>query len=298
MAKDAIIVYPNGDRKPILAIDLTEEEREYDFLCRGVTEDGEPCGCPVRPSSSNARNPYFYESDKRNGHKPGCSNSRKRTTIDIETLDRTGENTTIKHLFDKNNCDKPQRSKKNKTVKADNFYGIEYENIEEDSDENEKEIRSKKRNPRNFREILALFASLNTNDKYAGQYVFDYILDERTVAAYRRMASIPQNTPFIITAKKAVPAHHNIRLNNSQWLLMDYWGGRDNAFLFILNVTPTAKEKLLKFCEITPPAKIQVWGEFHRHPTRAKVYISELVRPEMIHAEVSLCFEETEYLEF
>ena len=287
MATQVIMICPNGEKQLVSVASLTDDDRKNKFLCAGITPEGELCGCPVIVTNkTNRRNAYAREHNV--AHKEGCSACRRRSAIDVEKLDKLGKKTSVKGLYDKLNQEKAPRAKKGKATEEEGFFETEeyqYTHGEKDSFDN-RGIRHTLRNPRDFQEVYELIASLPSDSPYADRLVFDLMLDERTVDAYRRLGSVPTQWPFIVVTRKAIPRQRGFFLKNDQWLLVDFWGKEHNAFFFILTVTPEAKQKLWNLCEISPAVKIIVWAEFRKDPTRPRTYISSLVKPEMIFAEV------------
>ena len=298
MATQAIMIGTNGERRLVYAKDLTAENRKNSFFCTGITPQGELCGCPVKPSQPTPlHGSYFYASDSNARHKPGCSNCKKRKTTDVERLDQSGVGITIEALFERLNREtitvsEPEKGDPPMGRDGDDVGDHTIDISAEDNGEaenqkdDEKEIRIKPRHPRAFIEYKDLLTRLSEKDTYANRLVYDQILDERTVAGYRRFGVIPTGRPFIITARKTIPREYGIQLTNGQWLLKDFWGRGGNEFLFIVNVNEEAKQLLWNLSNITPAVKIVIWAVFHRCPTRPKTYISERVKPDMILYEV------------
>ena len=298
MATQAIMIGTNGERRLVYAKDLPAEARKHRFICAGITPQGDLCGCPVKPSQPTPlRGPYFYESDSNARHRLGCSNCKKRKTTDVERLDQSGVGITIEDLFERLNRETitiskpekedPLRGEEGDDV-GDNTIDISAEDNgdAENQKDDEKEIWIKPRHPRTFIEYKDLLTRLSEKDIYASRLVYDQILDERTVAGYRRLGFIPTGRPFVITARKTHPREYGIQLANDQWLLKDFWGRGGNEFLFILNVSEEAKQLLWNLSNISSTVKIVIWGVFCKCAIRHKTYMSDLLKPDMIMYEI------------
>ncbi len=292
MAAQAIMIVPSGERVLVYAKDLTDEERKNKFICAGITTKGELCGCQMKSSQPTPlHDPYFYESDSSEGHKPGCSCCRKRSTTDIEILDQSGERITTEKLYEritrKKVTARPPKKKGGDGGGEPAIHIPGEEDEGENQDDKEKKIRMKSRDPRTFLEYKNLLTNLSVHKKYAGQFVFDQILDQRTVAGYQRLGFIPTGRPFVITARKTFPREHGIHLTNDQWLLKDFWARGDNGFVFILDVSEEAKQLLWNLSNISPAVQIFIWTVFREYQSRPKTYISERVTPETILFEIA-----------
>lgn len=289
MASKAFMLFPDGSRKLVNAVEVSPEDRDNKFLCAGITTTGEVCEALVKPAdTANPEDTYFYVCDRKIRHKPGCSYCRERTASIIGKLDRSGEKITFGDLYDRINRDKRPLKPKGKGTESDGFTNPEGENepIQEDLDPIEKKVQQKKRNPRDCHETIELLRSLKITDRYAGRLVFDLILDDRTVEAYKRLGKIPVGRPFVVTLRKAIPQAYNINLEPDEWLLKDYWGKPYKEFLFILKLTPEAKEVIWNICNISPAVQIRIWAVFYPHPTLPGAYVSEVIKPHMICADV------------
>lgn len=289
MASEAIMILPDGSRKLIRAIELTAEERNNRFLCSGIANNGKLCACRLKPTNATPlQSPYFREYDANAKHQSGCEYCRRRPVTTVEMLDRSGGKTTFGDLYGKLNCDKAPKGKREKGLEEEPFSFEEEFLPQQDTPDNQpKEILQKKRNPRDFRETYELLTSLSTTNRYAGQLVFDVILDDRTVEAYRRLGKIPTVRPFIATLRKAIPRVYGINLAPDEWLLRDCGANNGKEFLFVLKLNSEAKQLVWNLSEISPAVQIRIWSVFHPHPTLPRTYVSELVKPQMIYARVT-----------
>lgn len=285
MGSDAIMIDKNGKRTPVTGGCLRTEDYDNDFICAGITEEGILCGVPVSVvRAAERRKEHFRAYSEAHPHIKGCPFCEKRKKITIEMLDRSGKGKTTQDVFARLNKEKMKRRKSPKGGKIDPEEPSEINTEDEDYTENEREIRTKERLPQTLSEHVMLLQSLDTKDVYADSLVFDQILDERTIDAYRRMP-IPVGKPFVITARKTLPYKYMKNLENNQWVLIDYWAKDTySPLVFVLTVTPGAKQKLYNLCQLDPAAKIHVYAIFKKHPTLPFTYLSELVRAQMICA--------------
>ena len=290
MASKAFVIYPDGTRKLVNAVEYALGDRNNKCICAGITKAGELCEAPVKLADTiDPEDAYFYVVDRVKGHKTGCGYCRARVVSTVEKMDRSGETITFDGLYDQLNRDKLPRKPKSKgpVGGGDTDNEEESEPNHEDPDDHEKKVVTKRRNPRDLRETYELLTSLKTSDKYANGFVFDFIFDERTAETYRYLQRIPVGRSFIVTLRKTVPQAYGIQLEPDEWLLKDYWGKNCKEFLFVLKLTPEAKKIILNLCNISPAVQICVWAKFHPHPTLPGVYVSNLVKPGMIFAEIT-----------
>ena len=285
MADTAIMIDKEGIRTTVRAVCLKPEDYENDFVCAGISEEGSACEIPMSIISETERRKRHFGARCRT-HINGCPFDEKRRKITVEMLDRSGKGKTTEDIFSRLNKDKPKKSRPPKGGSHPPEGEIEPDTTEEEYEEEEREIRSKERPPQTVQELVMILQSLDTKDYYADKLVFDQILDERTVAAYRRIP-IPEGTPFVITVRKTLPYPYVQNLENNQWVLIDYWTKSINSYaplVFILTVTAAAKKKLYNLCQHDPAVKIQVYVKLKKHPTLPNTYISELVKAHMICA--------------
>lgn len=292
MAENAIMIDAQDNRYPRHISQVTESELVNRFICSAILDDGKICGAPMRPCQRNdsSREGYFYLEHRNCPHRPGCDKARSRKKITIEKLDHRCEKISGQELYDFLNRDKLntlRRAKKppTPTEPGDTNY-LPPPSGNKNNDE--KDIQAKLCMPRTFEEYIHLLKTLSTTDEFTDKLVFDLILDERTIDSYRRM-NLPMH-PFIITARRTFPQKHNVRLENTQWLLIDYWSSghyRYSPFVFLLNLTTDAKQKLYNLCQIEPSVKIYVYSIFKKHPDIPRMYVSETVKAHMICAEDS-----------
>lgn len=291
MAKNAIMIDSLGNRYPRHISQVTESEIGNVFICSTVLDDGNICGAPMRPCRRNdtSLDGYFYLAHHDCPHRSGCDKARSRTKITIEKLDHRCEDISGQELYDFLNRDKLntlRRTKKPPTPTEPK--GTDYLPPPSGNQNDEKDIQSKLCTPRTLEEYIRLLKALSTTDEFTDKLVFDLILDERTIDSYRRM-NLPLH-PFVITARRTFPQKHNVRLENTQWLLIDFWSSghyRHSPFVFLLNLTVDAKEKLYDLCQIKPSVKIYVYSIFKKHPDIPRMYVSETVKAHMICAEDS-----------
>lgn len=284
MGSVAFRIGPDGKKIFCMAGHLQQEDCTSELYCGGWSDDEmKICGAPVGVVEKSERmNEHFRRSRGARPHIKGCPFDEKRKMITVEMLDRGGRGKTTEDIFNRITKDKKKREKPPKGGSHPPEGGIEPYPPVEECEEDEREIRTKKRHPQTVQELVMVLKSLNTTDYYADKRVFDQILDERTIAAYRGY-SLPIGKPFIITTRKTSP--YSYFLENNQWALVDYWSKSPNAkepFVFIFTVTPGAKKKLYNLCQMDPAVKILVYAKFKRHPTLKNAYISELVKAQMI----------------
>lgn len=283
MADTAIMIDKEGIRTTVRAVCLKPEDYENNFVCAGISEEGAACEIPMSIISETERRKRHFGARCRT-HINGCPFDEKRKKITVEMLDRSGKGKTTEDIFNRLNKDKQKKPRPPKGGSHPPEGEIEPDTPEEEYEEEEREIRSKERPPQTVQELVMILQSLDTKDHYAGSLVFDQILDARTIKAYRGY-SLPTGKPFVITARKTSP--YSYFLDNNQWALVDYWSKGPNAyepFVFILTVTPGAKQKLYNLCQHDPAVKIQVYVKLKKHPTLPNTYISELVKAHMICA--------------
>lgn len=283
MADTAIMIDKEGIRTTVRAVCLKREDYENDFVCAGISDEGSACEIPMSIISETERRKRHFGARCRT-HINGCPFDEKRKKITVEMLDRSGKGKTTQDIFNRLNKDKKERRKPSRGGEHPPEGEIEPDMTEEEYEEEEREIQSKERPPQTVQELVMILQSLDTKDYYADKLVFDQILDARTIEAYRGY-SLPTGKPFIITARKTSP--YSYFLDNNQWALVDYWSKGPNAyepFVFILTVTPGAKQKLYNLCQQDPTVKIQVYVILKKHPTLPNTYISELVKAHMICA--------------
>lgn len=284
MGEVAFVIEEDGTIRNIFASRMKPEDRGKEMFCAGrIEEDGTICGTQVSfVEPTERKRGYFGAFSKNHPHRKGCQFDEKRKEITVEMLDRSGKGKTIEDIFNRLNKDKQKKPRPPKGGSHPPEGEIEPDTTEEEYEEEEREIRSKERPPQNVQELAMVLKSLNIHDYYADKFVFDQILDARTIEAYRGY-SLPTGKPFIITARKTSP--YSYFLENNQWALVDYWSKEPNAyepFVFILTVTPGAKQKLYNLCKLDPAAKILVYSKFKKHPTLKRTYISDVVKAHMI----------------
>ena len=282
----AFRIGPDGQKTFCTAGHLQPEDYASKLYCGGWSdEEMRICGIPVGVIEESERmNEHFRRCRGVRPHIKGCPFDEKRKKITVEMLDRSGKGKTSEDIFHRLNKDKKKKPRPPKGSGHPHEGDIEPDTTEEEYEEDEREIRCKERPPQNVQELIMVLRSLKTSDYYADKLVFDQILDERTIEAYRGY-SLPTGMPFIISARKTSPYLYS--LENNQWVLVDYWSKGPNAyepFVFILTVTPGAKQKLYKLCQHDPAVKIQVYVKLKKHPTLPNTYISELVKAHMICA--------------
>lgn len=289
MAKDAIMIDQHKRRIPVSIEDVTPDDFTNRFICSGILDDGAMCGIEVRPSLDNAlKNSYFYAARRDQPHKSGCPCARRRKTTIVERLDRRAKGKTNRALYQQLNRDKTIRpggpGKKHPATEP----GKELESdITSKATLDEcKDIVQRDRMPRSLFEFYELLQMLSVTADYMDRKVFDLILDERTIPSYRRMG-LPVGRPIVIVGRRTLPYKHIEHLENSQWLLIDYWAtGKYKKYpiVFLLTVDTEAKNKLINLCRLEPSAKIIVYAVFHKHTTLQRTYVSEPVKPQMITA--------------
>jgi len=288
MGAVAFVIEEDGTIRNIFAARMKLEDRGKEMFCAGrIEEDGTICGTQVSfVEPTERKRGYFGAFSKNHPHRKGCQFDEKRKEITVEMLDRSGKGKTTEDVFSRLNKDKPKKPRPPKGDSHPPEGEIEPDTTEEEYEEEGRKIRSKERPPQTVQELVMILQSLDTKDYYADKLVFDQILDERTVAAYRRMP-IPEGTPFVITVRKTLPYPYVQNLENNQWVLVDYWTKSPNSYtplVFILTVTAAAKKKLYNLCQRDPVVKIQVYVKLKKHPTLPNTYISELVKAHMICA--------------
>lgn len=291
MAEEAYLIKPDGSLELVRAEDLTDEDRKNKYLCCGIGDGGILCAIDMRLSAATVnKRRHFYPGGTTIKHLPGCSKCKERKVIVVETLDQSGKGTTVEKLYDRMNHDKitvvPPEKGDPPTDEGDDGVDEPTTDLPQDDNEEaeghdapEKEIRRKLRNPRNIDEYIELLGILSPDDEYAGRPVRDQILDEGTIMGYRQAGEIPTGRPFVINARKAIPGQYHTYLENDQWFLIDYFGPRENAFRFILNVSAEAKKKLWNLCNINPAVKIALQGIFCKHPTLPNTFVSDASKP-------------------
>lgn len=286
MGSVAFRIGPDGKKLFCTAGHLQPEDYASELYCGGWSdEEMKICGAPVGVVEESERmNEHFRRCRGVRPHIKGCPFDEKRKKITVEMLDRGGKGKTTEDIFNRITKDKKKREKPPKGGSYPPEGEIEPYPTVEECEEDERDIRTKKRPPQTVQELVMVLKSLNTTDYYADKRVIDQILDERTIATYRRMP-IPEGKPFVITARKTLPNMYVQNRKNNQWVLVDYWTKKPNAYaplVFVLTVTAAAKKKLYNLCLQEPAARVLIYAKFKRHPELKNTYVSDLVKAHMI----------------
>lgn len=215
---------------------------------------------------------------------------RKRKTIIVDRLDRSGNNVNLDELVEGFRRKRPpKKPARPPLIDPTDEHGLDDEqqlNTDDNDTDLDKIIMSRKRPPRTPTELLALLQTLSHTDKYAGLLTHDLLIDDRSIQ-YFRYCGLPISHPVFFVGRKAIPRDYNITLSNDEWLLKDFWGKGDHYFLVIAKVDPAAKQKLWNLCTIQPAVKIYILTTLKKDPRHPHAYSTDLITLDMIEGEVA-----------
>lgn len=197
MTEKAIHVLKDGSEEEIKIEEVTDKIVHDTFLCNGC---GGTCRVKMYPVR-NGKEPHFHT--KRNQHhEPGCSNDHSIAAQIVRSLDHTGSATSMEELFDKftkvkrddENDEHGKREKKEKGERGSKAKGVD------GGDEN-KIILREPRDPRNIRELCALFSKKYLDDTYAGLRIGDIFFDHRNIVSARKDGLPDDRLVIVLLAK-------------------------------------------------------------------------------------------------
>lgn len=285
MAEKAFRVLKDGSTVEIEIGNVTDEIKHDMFLCNGCEGT---CKAEVIPVRGGPRPCFRIKRGQH--HKRGCKNDESLAAQIRRALDHTGNKTSMEELYELFNRPQVEAAKKEKRKGPK-------ENKVNDQDEDKefddiKTIRRELRNPKNLRELCALFSKSNLDDRYAGRNIGDIFIDHRNIADIRKNG-IPEGQLAIVLCakisveriKKLIPEvpKHAIVLGDA-YSYVD----KDKQLIFIIPCTANAKRIIFN-----PDSKkniIAVFGRWHQDPFNKNVYTCEFIKEGKV-----FCAEESFY---
>jgi len=209
MTETAIHVLEDGSEEETKIEDVTDAMAHDTYLCNG-------CGgtCRVEMYAvSNGKEPHFHT--KRNQHHAfGCDNDHSIAAQIVRSLDHTGSTTSMEELLDKfirahleDEDEEHGKGDKGKKGKGDG----KPKGAGDDGED--KTILREPRNPRNIRELCALFSKKYLDDTYAGLRIGDIFFDHRNIASARKEGLPDDKLVIVLLAKISNKRREDLKLN-------------------------------------------------------------------------------------
>jgi len=209
MTETAIHVLEDGSEEETKIEDVTDAMAHDTYLCNG-------CGGTCRVEMYAVRNgkePHFHT--KRNQHHAsGCDNDHSIAAQIVRSLDHTGSTTSMEELLDKfirahleDEDEEHGKGDKGKKGKGDG----KPKGAGDDGED--KTILREPRNPRNIRELCALFSKKYLDDTYAGLRIGDIFFDHRNIASARKEGLPDDKLVIVLLAKISNKRREDLKLN-------------------------------------------------------------------------------------
>jgi len=194
MTETAIHVLESGLEEEVKIENVTDKIVHDTFLCNGC---GGTCRAEMYPVR-NGKEPHFH-TKRYQHHKPGCLNDHSIAAKVVCNLDRTGNTTSMDELFEKFTRVRPETENNEHGDREDRQSGKREEGDKEGDDE--RPIIREPREPRNLRELCALFSKSYLDDIYAGMHIGDIFFDHRNIASARK-DGLPDDRLIIVLLSK------------------------------------------------------------------------------------------------
>lgn len=274
MAEKAFHVLKDRSEEEI-EISMVTDEIVYDqFLCSGCNGTCRAEVYPVR----NGLKPHFH-TRKNQHHQPNCSNDHSIAALIARSLDRTGSTTSIEELFDlfsREESETESNEHKSGERKERRERGNNAKNGEEIDDD--RPILHEARNPRNLKEVCALFSKSFPDDIYAGLRIGDIFIDHRNIADIRK-EGVPGEKPVILLLSKISNPRRealNLKVPDDAIVLGDAYSYVDRDQQLFCVVRYKSKKIRSKILASKPGTIIAVFAKWKKNSSdKEGVYICD-----------------------
>ncbi|WP_458407293.1 hypothetical protein [Anaerotignum sp.] len=285
MAEKAFHVLKDGSIVEVLIGNVTDEIKHDIFLCSGC--EG-ACKAEVIPVREGPRPCFRIKRGQH--HKSGCQNDESLAAQIRRVLDHTGHTTSIEELYEL--FDRPQVE----VVKKEKRKGTKENKVNDQDDEEEfddiRAIQRELKNPKNLRELCALFSKSSLDDIYAGMKIGDIFLDHRNIADIRKKGIPEGQLAIVLCAKISVERIKKLvpEVPDQAIVLGDAYSYADKEKQLLCIIPCTANAKRIIFNSDSKKKIIAVFGRWHQDPFNKSVYTCEPIKEGRV-----FCAEESFY---
>lgn len=244
MALEAWRILADGNREHVVAANLEEEDRNYEFRCMGAP-GGNPCGARLKLVLPNEAEHYFRVA-KDSRHANLCPFDETKPWHICSHLDLESEDENLVENLLKTLTEPEVKRVQYKSKEEDN---VEPEMSETDVGKGKSGLKLKERPPHGAYELYCIFAYLGSGATYAKHQVDKLLIDHMNVEYYRENGLDNEQTAIVV-GDKLNPNNlpQCIQRNKNTFVIKDCFNFEDKArqtLYFKFEVDEKAKKLIL-----------------------------------------------------